>query len=148
MRREGKQQDTQPKNTMSREGTAWPADATLTLVVQSMAYTTTEEDLKAAFEKYGAVKRVNVLKKEDGLSKGTAFADFTKLEHAAKAFSAMQGVELDGRALKIKFKGDRADANALVKVNFAYAGYANAFNVVNETKVSTTFMAVYHLSDA
>lgn len=109
MRREGKHPDIQPKNTMSREGTALPADATLTLVVQSMAYTTTEEDLKAAFEKYGAVKRVNVLKKEDGLSKGTAFVDFTKLEHAAKALSAMQGVELDGRALKIKFKGDRAD---------------------------------------
>jgi len=27
-------------------------------------------------------------------------------------------------------------ANALVKINFAYAGYTNAFNVVNETKVS------------
>ena len=26
-------------------------------------------------------------------------------------------------------------ANALVKINFAYAGYTNAFNVVNETKV-------------
>ena len=26
-------------------------------------------------------------------------------------------------------------ANALVKVNFAYAGYTNAFNVVNEVKV-------------
>ena len=27
-------------------------------------------------------------------------------------------------------------ANALIKVNFAYVGYTNAFNVVNETKVS------------
>lgn len=26
-------------------------------------------------------------------------------------------------------------ANAIVKVNFAYAGYTNAFNVVNEVKV-------------
>lgn len=26
-------------------------------------------------------------------------------------------------------------SNALVKVNFAYAGYTNAFNVVNEVKV-------------
>jgi hypothetical protein len=26
-------------------------------------------------------------------------------------------------------------ANALVKVNFAYAGYTNAFNVINEVKV-------------
>ena len=29
-------------------------------------------------------------------------------------------------------------ANALVKVNFAYSGYTNAFNVVNETKVSSS----------
>ena len=28
-------------------------------------------------------------------------------------------------------------ANALVKVNFAYAGFTNAFNVVNEVKVSS-----------
>ena len=26
-------------------------------------------------------------------------------------------------------------ANALVKINFAYSGYQNAFNLVNETKV-------------
>ena len=27
-------------------------------------------------------------------------------------------------------------ANAFVKINFAYAGFSNAFNVVNETKAS------------
>lgn len=34
--------------------------------------------------------------------------------------------------------------NALVKVMFAYQGYANAFNVVNEVKVSCT-VHVYDL---
>ena len=29
-------------------------------------------------------------------------------------------------------------SNGLVKINFAYAGYLNAFNVVNEVKVSST----------
>lgn len=29
-------------------------------------------------------------------------------------------------------------SNALVKINFAYAGYTNAFNVVNEVKVCFT----------
>jgi len=37
------------------------------------------------------------------------------------------------------FEGTSANgyglANALVKINFAYAGYTNAFNVVNEVKV-------------
>ena len=30
-------------------------------------------------------------------------------------------------------------SNALVKINFAYAGYTNAFNVVNEVKVCSLF---------
>jgi RNA recognition motif-containing protein len=94
---------------MSGENGPLPADATLTLVVQSLAYATTEEDLKAAFEKYGDVKRVKILDKDDGSSKGTGFVDFTKLEHAAKALNAMQGIELNGRALKVKFKEDRGD---------------------------------------
>ena len=94
---------------MSGEDAALPADATLTLVVHSLAYTTTEEDVKAAFEKYGDVKRAKILTKDDGSSKGTGFVDFTKREHAAKALNAMQGIELNGRALKVKFKEDRGD---------------------------------------
>jgi hypothetical protein len=105
--REAVQQRAQSKSTISEEATSVPADATLTLVVQSLAYATTEESLKAAFERYGEVKRVNILKKDDGTSKGTGFVDFTKLEHAAKALDAMQGVELDRRTLKVKFKGDK-----------------------------------------
>jgi RNA recognition motif-containing protein len=104
-------QDTQ-SNTMLGEDAPLPADATSTLVVQSLAYATTEEDLKAAFEKYGDVKRVKILTKEDGSSKGTGFVDFTKLEHAAKGLNAMQGIELNGRALKVKFKEDRGDGQS------------------------------------
>ena len=95
-------------NTMPAEDDALPAGATLTLVVQSLAYTTTEEDVKAAFEKYGDVKRAKILTKDDGSSKGIGFVDFFKLEHAAKALNAMQGMELNGRALKVKFKEDRS----------------------------------------
>ena len=99
-------------NTMSGEDAPLPADATLTLVVQSLAYATTEEDLKAAFEKYGDVKCVKILTKDDGSSKGTGFVDFTKPEHAAKGLNAMQGIELNGRALKVKFKGDKGDGQS------------------------------------
>ena len=34
-------------------------------------------------------------------------------------------------------------ANALVKINFAYSGYQNAFNVVNETKVPSPFLIIH-----
>ena len=99
-------------NTISGEDAPLPADATSTLVVQSLAYATTEDDLKAAFEKYGDVKRVKILTKDDGSSKGTGFVDFTKLEHAAKGLNAMQGIELHGRALKVKFKEDRGNGQS------------------------------------
>jgi hypothetical protein len=107
MAREGGQHAIQSKSTLSEEATPVPPETTLTLVVQSLAYVTTQETLKTAFAKYGEVKRVNILKKDDGTSKGTAFVDFTKLEHSAKALHAMQGVQIDGRALKVKFKGDK-----------------------------------------
>jgi hypothetical protein len=106
--REVEQLRSTQSNIMPREDEALPADATLTLVVQSLAYTTTEEDVRAAFEKYGDVKRAKILTKDDGSSKGMGFVDFTKLEHAAKALNAMQGIELNGRALKVKFKEDRS----------------------------------------
>jgi RNA recognition motif-containing protein len=99
-------------NTMSGKDAPLPAGATSALVVQSLAYATTEEDLKAAFEKYGDVKRVKILTKDDGSSKGTGFVNFTKPEHAAKGLNAMQGIELNGRALKVKFKEDRGDGQS------------------------------------
>jgi hypothetical protein len=96
-------------NTMAGKGAALPADATLTLVVQSLAYATTEEGLKSAFEKYGDIRGVKILTNDDGSSKGTGFVDFTNLEHAAKALKAMQGIELNGRSLKVKFKEDKGN---------------------------------------
>jgi hypothetical protein len=104
---EALQEDTQPKSMIPLEATPLSVDATLTLVVQSMSYDTTEEGLQATFEKYGNIKRVNILQK-DGMSKGTGFVDFIRLEDAAKALNAMQGAKLDGRSLRVKFKEDRS----------------------------------------
>jgi len=36
-------------------------------------------------------------------------------------------------------------ANALVKINFAYAGYTNAFNVVNEVKVFVVLPTAHYI---
>ena len=107
MAREAELPGAQSKNSKNEKATSLPADANATLVVQSMAYSTTEENLKAAFEKYGAIKRVNVLMKDDGTSKGTGFVDFNDVEHAVAAHDEMQGAKLDGRTIRVKFKGDQ-----------------------------------------
>lgn len=48
------------------------------------------------------------------------------------------------------FKGTTANgyglSNALVKINFAYAGYTNAFQVVNEVKVRVPSRCHYCLT--
>lgn len=107
MAREALQEVTRSKSVIPVDTAPLPADATLTLVVQSMSYDTTQEGLKAAFENFGDIKRVNILQK-DGMSKGTGFVDFIRLEDAAKALNAMQGAKLDGRTLRVKFKEDRS----------------------------------------
>lgn len=52
------------------------------------------------------------------------------------------GVKDPHSSFKDSFSGTTGNgyglSNALVKVNFAYYGYTNAFNVVNEVKVSIT----------
>ena len=107
MAREAEVLGTPSKNSKNGKATPLPADANATLVVQSMAYSTTEENLKAAFEKYGAIKRVNVLMKDDGTAKGTGFVDFNDVENAVTAHDEMQGAKLDGRTIRVKFKGDQ-----------------------------------------
>jgi RNA recognition motif-containing protein len=111
------------KSTLSEEAMPVPSEATMTLVVQSLAYVTTEETLKTAFEKYGEVKRANILKKDDGTSKGTGFVDFTKLVHSAKALNAMQGAEIDGRALKVKFKGEKSTGGSKGCFSYGQEGH-------------------------
>jgi hypothetical protein len=54
----------------------------------------------------------------------------TRVKHPHANFvNSFQGTTGNGYGL----------SNALVKINFAYAGYNNAFNVVNEVKVSIPF---------
>ena len=106
--REARIQAVPSKDSKSGKGMPLPSDANPTLVVKGMAYATTEEDLKGAFETYGNIKRVNVLKK-DGVSKGTGFVDFNDVEHAAAAHEGMQGASLNGRTIRVKFKGDQGN---------------------------------------
>lgn len=60
-------------------------------------------------EKFGTVSRVNLLKNDDGRSKGLAFITFETEEACNKALAA-SGIELMGRSVKIEKtqpKGDR-----------------------------------------
>ena len=72
------------------------------LFVGNMSFQTTEGDLRAMFEPFGEITRVNVITDRDtGRARGFAFVEMTSDEEAAKAIAALNGKEVDGRALNV-----------------------------------------------
>jgi len=86
------------------------------LFVGNMSFSTTEGDLRSIFEPFGEITRVNVVTDRDtGRARGFAFVEMTNDEEAAKAIAALNGKEVDGRALNVNEarpktdRGDRGD---------------------------------------
>lgn len=72
------------------------------LFVGNMSFQTTEGDLRALFEAFGEVTRVHVVTDRDtGRARGFAFVEMTNDEQAASAIAALNGKEVDGRALNV-----------------------------------------------
>jgi len=72
------------------------------LFVGNMNFQTTESDLRALFEPFGEIVRVQVMTDRDtGRSRGFGFVEMADDEAAAQAIAALNGKELDGRALNV-----------------------------------------------
>ncbi|OFW31079.1 MAG: RNA-binding protein [Acidobacteria bacterium RIFCSPLOWO2_12_FULL_60_22] len=72
------------------------------LFVGNMSFQTTENDLRSMFEPFGEITRVNVVTDRDtGRARGFAFVEMTNDEEAAGAIAALNGKEVDGRALNV-----------------------------------------------
>ena len=72
------------------------------LYVGGLSYDTTEDGLKEAFSKAGAVESATVIKdRETNRSRGFGFVEMTNDEDAAKAIEMWNGKELDGRTLRV-----------------------------------------------
>lgn len=69
------------------------------------------KQLKELFWEFGEVSFVRIITdRETWRSKGFGFVEFANNEDAAKARDAMDGKEIDGRALKVDFAEDRREA--------------------------------------
>ena len=78
------------------------------LFVGSLAWATTDDGLKAAFEKFGAITEAKVITdRATGRSRGFGFVTFNDDAAAEKAKSEMDGKMLDGRAIKVDFPRER-----------------------------------------
>lgn len=70
------------------------------LFVGSLAWATTGDSLRAAFEKAGKVTEANiVMDKATGRSRGFGFVTMETEEDAKKAVDELNGTELDGRKI-------------------------------------------------
>jgi RNA recognition motif-containing protein len=78
------------------------------LYVGNLSFSSTEEDLRAAFESHGAVDSVNVITdRETGRSRGFAFVEMEDASAADNAMRALDGSDLGGRTLKVNEAKDR-----------------------------------------
>ncbi len=72
------------------------------IFVGNLAYQTTESELEAIFAPYGNVEKASVIRDRDtGQPRGFAFVEMTNQAEAMKAIEALNGQELNGRALNV-----------------------------------------------
>ena len=68
----------------------------------NLAYETSEQDLRDAFEAHGEVQEVSVVRdRETGRSRGFAFVEMPTSEEAQAAISNVNGKDMGGRALTV-----------------------------------------------
>lgn len=72
------------------------------LYVGNLAFSTTNDELKAAFEQFGAVESATVIMdRETGRSKGFGFVDMGNDEEAKAAIEGLDGKPLGGRNVRV-----------------------------------------------
>jgi len=80
------------------------------LFVGNLSFNTTENDLQAAFAAHGTVTETNLMMdRETGRARGFGFITMSSADEAQKAIAAMNGKEIDGRALTVNIAKPREE---------------------------------------
>src|SRR5208337_4224910 len=80
------------------------------LYVGNLPHSTTEAELRTAFEAHGAVEKVSIVTdRETGRARGFAFVEMANASEADKAIAALNGTELGGRTLTINEAKPKTD---------------------------------------
>jgi cold-inducible RNA-binding protein len=82
----------------------------MNIYVGNLSYEITEEDLRLAFEQFGTVESVNIIKdKFSGQSKGFGFVEMTSKTEGQSAIDGLDGKEKRGRTLKVNEARPRSE---------------------------------------
>ena len=72
------------------------------IFVGNLSPDATEQDIRAGFERHGTVERFRIMTdRETGQPRGFAFVEMTDDAAAEKAIAALNGTELNGRAINV-----------------------------------------------
>jgi len=72
------------------------------IYVGNLSYSTTEDELRTLFAEHGAVDSVRLITDRDtGRAKGFAFVEMSDGTEANAAIAALNGKDVDGRALTV-----------------------------------------------
>jgi len=88
--------------------------ASNTLFVSNFPFTTTEDELRGAFEGLGTIRSVRIIvDRETGKSRGFAFVELAEMDAADVAIEQLNETEFRGRRLVVsKAKGRSAEGGA------------------------------------
>ena len=83
----------------------------MNIYVGNLSYEVTEQELQRAFEAFGQVESVNVIKdKFSGRSKGFGFVEMPNKANAQSAINELNGKELNGRTLNVNEARPRTES--------------------------------------
>src|SRR5215813_1811820 len=72
------------------------------IFVGNLDFAASEASVRALFEPYGAVDRVNLVTDRDtGRSRGFAFVEMANADEADRAIAGLNGADFEGRALNV-----------------------------------------------
>lgn len=80
------------------------------IFVGNLSFSSNEDDVRAAFEAYGAVDRVSIITdRETGRSRGFAFVEMSNDEEADRAINSLNGAQMGGRTLNVNEARPKAE---------------------------------------
>ena len=88
-------------------------ESKMNIYVGNLSHDATEDDVRQAFEAFGEVASVNIIKdKFSGESRGFGFVEMPAKAEAEAAITGMNGQDLKGRALSVNEARPREDRRA------------------------------------
>lgn len=85
----------------------------MNIYIGNLSYRSSETDIQAAFENYGTVNSVNIIKdRETGRSKGFGFVEMPNDDEARAAIEGINGTDVGGRNINVNAARPREERSS------------------------------------